>query len=86
MAEPQKVDLVGVGLNATDTLIPLTTYPARGSKVEYRHASVLPGGQAHVMLESWEKTMRPGFIAMHLPARESRRNSLPFPAAPARSR
>jgi sugar/nucleoside kinase (ribokinase family) len=46
MAEPKKVDLVGVGLNATDTLIPLTTYPARGSKVEYRNASVMPGGQA----------------------------------------
>lgn len=39
------VDLVGVGLNATDTVIPLATYPARGSKVEYRHATVLPGGQ-----------------------------------------
>jgi sulfofructose kinase len=39
------VDLVGVGLNATDTLIPLSNYPAPGSKVEYRTASVLPGGQ-----------------------------------------
>jgi len=40
-----RVDLVGVGLNATDTVIPLTTFPARGSKVEYRTANVLPGGQ-----------------------------------------
>jgi sulfofructose kinase len=39
------VDMVGVGLNATDTVIPLTTYPARGSKVEYSQRSVLPGGQ-----------------------------------------
>ncbi len=39
------VDLVGVGLNATDTVIPLSKYPARGSKVEYNHATVLPGGQ-----------------------------------------
>ena len=46
MAESKRVDLVGVGLNATDTLIPLHTYPARGSKVEYRNASVMPGGQA----------------------------------------
>ena len=38
-------DLVGVGLNATDTLIPLAHYPARGSKVEYHHAAILPGGQ-----------------------------------------
>ena len=40
-----KVDVVGVGLNATDTLIPLAEYPAPGSKVEFRSASVLPGGQ-----------------------------------------
>jgi sulfofructose kinase len=39
------VDLVGVGLNATDTLIPLATYPERGSKMEYRSETVLPGGQ-----------------------------------------
>ncbi|MGD0347411.1 MAG: carbohydrate kinase family protein [Terracidiphilus sp.] len=40
-----QVDLVGVGLNATDTLIPLPTYPERGSKLEYSAASVMPGGQ-----------------------------------------
>lgn len=45
MTKPSKVDLVGVGLNATDTLIPLSHYPALGSKVEYRTATVLPGGQ-----------------------------------------
>jgi sulfofructose kinase len=39
------VDLVGVGLNATDTLIPLAHYPERGSKMEYRSETVLPGGQ-----------------------------------------
>lgn len=39
------VDLVGVGLNATDTLIPLPDYPARGSKVEFHGATVMPGGQ-----------------------------------------
>jgi sugar/nucleoside kinase (ribokinase family) len=43
--EIELVDLVGVGLNATDTLIPLETYPALGSKVEYRQATILPGGQ-----------------------------------------
>ena len=41
-----QVDLVGVGLNATDTLIPLSVYPARGSKVEFRNSLVMPGGQA----------------------------------------
>lgn len=40
------VDLVGVGLNATDTLIPLAEFPPRGSKIEYTQASVMPGGQA----------------------------------------
>lgn len=45
MTKSSKVDLVGVGLNATDTLIPLSSYPAPGSKVEYRIANVLPGGQ-----------------------------------------
>jgi len=46
MAEPQKVDVVCVGLNAIDTLISLATYPARGSKVDYSNTSVMPGGQA----------------------------------------
>jgi sulfofructose kinase len=45
MAKPSKVDLVGVGLNATDTVIPLSTYPTRGSKTEYSTVSTLPGGQ-----------------------------------------
>jgi sulfofructose kinase len=45
MGQFTKADLVGVGLNATDTLIHLSTYPALGSKVEYRRATVLPGGQ-----------------------------------------
>jgi len=46
MAEAPMVDLVGVGLNATDTLIPLAAFPERGSKLEYTNASVMPGGQA----------------------------------------
>ena len=45
MTKASKVDLVGVGLNATDTVIPLSNYPARGSKVEYSTSTVLPGGQ-----------------------------------------
>jgi sulfofructose kinase len=45
MTKLSKVDLVGVGLNATDTVIPLASYPSRGSKVEYQSATVLPGGQ-----------------------------------------
>src|ERR1700761_6416150 len=61
MAESHKVDLVGVGLNATDTLIPLVNYPARGSKVEYRNASLMPGGQAAttvVACQTWGLSTR----------------------------
>ncbi len=59
MTEPlqvERVDLVGVGLNATDTLIPVAHYPARGTKVEIRPATVLPGGQtatAIVACQQW---------------------------------
>ncbi len=45
MTHSPKLDVVGVGLNATDTFIPVAHYPARGSKVEFRSAKVLPGGQ-----------------------------------------
>ena len=45
MPEVPMVDLVGVGLNATDTLIPLATFPERGSKLEYTEATIMPGGQ-----------------------------------------
>jgi sulfofructose kinase len=50
------LDVVGVGLNATDTFIPVAHYPARGSKVEFRSAQVLPGGQvatAMIACQQW---------------------------------
>ena len=52
----ERVDLVGVGLNATDTVIALERYPERGGKVEYRSSQVLPGGQvasAVVACQGW---------------------------------
>jgi sulfofructose kinase len=61
MTKPSQVDLVGVGLNATDTLIALATFPERGSKVEYRSANVLPGGQvatAVVACQHWGMSTR----------------------------
>uniref|UniRef100_E6QHV6 PfkB domain protein n=1 Tax=mine drainage metagenome TaxID=410659 RepID=E6QHV6_9ZZZZ len=39
------IDLVGVGLNATDTVIALDRYPAQGAKLEFNDLRVLPGGQ-----------------------------------------
>jgi sulfofructose kinase len=56
-----EVDLVGVGLNATDTLIPLSTFPVCGSKVEYRDETVMPGGQvatAVVACQTWGLSTR----------------------------
>ena len=56
MTHLSKVDVVGVGLNATDTLIPLSRYPERGSKVTFRSANVLPGGQVATAIaacQSW---------------------------------
>src|SRR5258707_385417 len=56
MPTSYRIDVVGVGLNATDTLIPVHHYPAAGSKVEFRCANVLPGGQvatAMVACQSW---------------------------------
>jgi sugar/nucleoside kinase (ribokinase family) len=52
----QEVDVVGVGLNATDTLIRLPHFPAFDSKVEFLSADVLPGGQvasAMVACAAW---------------------------------
>jgi sulfofructose kinase len=56
MTKLSKIDLVGVGLNATDTLIPLLQFPISGSKVEFRSANVLPGGpvaSAVVACQQW---------------------------------
>ena len=56
-----KVDLVGVGLNATDTLIPLAEFPVRGSKQEYSNSSFLPGGQVAttvVACQTWGMSTR----------------------------
>jgi sulfofructose kinase len=39
------VDIVGVGLNATDTIIRLPHFPEFNSKVEFRVSEILPGGQ-----------------------------------------
>jgi sugar/nucleoside kinase (ribokinase family) len=61
MTEPPMVDLVGVGLNATDTLIPLPNYPARGSKAEFYGATVMPGGQTAttvIACQSWGMSTR----------------------------
>jgi len=42
---PASVDVLGVGINATDTIIRLPYFPARDSKVEIISTSMKPGGQ-----------------------------------------
>lgn len=42
---PAAVDVVGVGINATDTIIRLPSFPAPDSKMEVLAADVAPGGQ-----------------------------------------
>jgi sulfofructose kinase len=39
------VDVVGIGINATDTIIRLPRFPAPDSKIEVHSADVMPGGQ-----------------------------------------
>jgi sulfofructose kinase len=61
MAEPPIVDVVGVGLNATDTLIPLRAYPQCGSKTEYSSSTIMPGGQVAttvVACQTWGLSTR----------------------------
>ena len=41
----ETVDLVGVGLNATDTLICVSNFPGPGSKADVHSLRVMPGGQ-----------------------------------------
>lgn len=56
MTRTEPIDVVGVGLNATDTRIPVSRFPESGSKVEFHSAAVLPGGQvatAMVACQSW---------------------------------
>jgi sulfofructose kinase len=56
MPHVPKVDVVGVGLNATDTFIPVAHFPERGSKIEFRSAQVLLGGQvatAMIACQHW---------------------------------
>lgn len=50
------VDVVGVGLNATDTLIVLPQFPTLDSKVEFQSAQILLGGQvasALIACQTW---------------------------------
>src|ERR1700686_1785799 len=55
-SKPEGLDVAGVGLNATDTIIRLPRFPALDSKVELISSEVMPGGQvasAMVACQRW---------------------------------
>ena len=61
MVQLAKVDVVGVGLNATDTTIQITEFPAYGAKVEYDAERVSLGGQVAstvVACQNWGLSTR----------------------------
>lgn len=65
MARPRgafpQVDVCGVGLNATDTILELPRFPAFNSKLASKSVSVLPGGQVATALAAsrqWGLTAR----------------------------
>jgi sulfofructose kinase len=61
MTELAKVDVVGVGLNATDTILQLSEFPECGSKIEYDSELVMPGGQVAttvVACQTWGLSTR----------------------------
>jgi sulfofructose kinase len=61
MKQSPKVDVVGVGLNATDTIIQLSEFPQCGSKVEFETERVSPGGQVAstvVACQTWGLSTR----------------------------
>ena len=56
MDKPARIDVVGVGLNATDTVISVPQIPARSGKVESTEVQILPGGQvatAMIACQTW---------------------------------
>ena len=55
------VDVVGVGVNAVDTLIRLPRFPASDSKLEFSESAVMPGGQvasAMIACQKWGLSTR----------------------------
>jgi sulfofructose kinase len=55
------VDVVGVGVNAVDTLIRLPRFPASDSKMEFYESAVMPGGQvasAMIACQKWGLSTR----------------------------
>jgi sulfofructose kinase len=57
----RRVDVVGIGVNAVDTLIRLPRFPASDSKMEFSASAVMPGGQvasAMIACQKWGLSTR----------------------------
>jgi sulfofructose kinase len=57
----RRVDAVGVGVNAVDTLIRVPRFPASDSKMEFSESAVMPGGQvasAMIACQKWGLSTR----------------------------
>ena len=54
-SQSHTVDVVGVGINATDTIIRLPHFPASDSKLELISAEAMPGGQAASAIVACER-------------------------------
>lgn len=57
----RRFDVVGVGVNAVDTLIRVPRFPASDSKLEYSESAVMPGGQvasAMIACQNWGLSTR----------------------------
>ena len=75
------VDVVGVGLNATDTLIHVARFPARGAKAAYQ-AEVVQAGGKHVTAWAVQgdldvSTVNSNHFEMEWPPRSGRMQSFP---------
>ena len=61
MQKVSTVDVVGVGLNATDTVVQIGEFPSSGAKIEYTDERVMPGGQVAttvVACQAWGSSTR----------------------------
>jgi sulfofructose kinase len=57
----RRVEVVGVGVNAVDTLIRLPRFPASDSKMEFSDSAAMPGGQvasAMIACQKWGLSTR----------------------------
>lgn len=81
-----KFDILGIGENATDTVLQVAQFPTLGSKVEALHTQIMPGGQVATTLVACQRWgLRTHYVgcvgddhAAELHRRELRREGVTF--------